>query len=86
MFSDVEADIYVMVDGDATYDVSSTPELIEMLVNEKLDMINGLRVTSDKLACRHGHRFGNRMLNAIVKAKFGNRFDDMLSGYRVFSR
>lgn len=86
MFADVEADIYVMVDGDATYDASRTPELIEMLINEKLDMINGLRVSSDKLAYRHGHRFGNRMLNAIVKATFGNRFVDMLSGYRVFSR
>lgn len=86
MFADVEADIYIMVDGDATYDISGTPELIELLVNEKLDMINGRRVTSDKLAYRNGHRIGNRILNGIVKATFGNRFDDMLSGYRVFSR
>ncbi|MDD2658637.1 MAG: glycosyltransferase family 2 protein [Methylococcales bacterium] len=86
MFADVEADIYIMVDGDATYDISKTPELIELLVNENLDMINGRRVTVDKLAYRRGHRIGNRILNGIVKKTFGNRFDDMLSGYRVFSR
>jgi glycosyltransferase involved in cell wall biosynthesis len=86
MFADVEADVYVMVDGDATYDAASAPALIERLLREQLDMVNASRVTEIQAAYRPGHRFGNAMLTGLVAALFGNRFNDILSGYRVFSR
>lgn len=86
MFSDIEADVYVLVDGDATYDAASAPAMIEALISQQLDMVNGARVTDIQAAYRLGHRFGNKMLTGMVAWTFGNRFKDMLSGYRVFSR
>jgi glycosyltransferase involved in cell wall biosynthesis len=86
MFADIEADVYVLVDGDDTYHAPSAPLLISKLVSEHLDMVNGARVTEIVEAYRPGHRFGNMMLTGIVAKIFGNRVADMLSGYRVFSR
>ncbi|WP_454824736.1 glycosyltransferase family 2 protein [Paraburkholderia xenovorans] len=86
MFADVEADVYVMVDGDATYDASVAPALICKLVAGRLDMVVGSRVTDEQAAYRLGHRFGNVMLTQCVAAIFGRTFKDMLSGYRIFSR
>jgi glycosyltransferase involved in cell wall biosynthesis len=86
MFADIEADIYVLVDGDATYDAAKTPEMIRCLLDQQLDMVNGARITSIEAAYRPGHRFGNWMLTGIVRWIFGDRFKDMLSGFRVFSR
>nr|WP_254428756.1 MULTISPECIES: glycosyltransferase family 2 protein [unclassified Ruegeria] len=86
MFADVEADVYIMADGDATYDASNVTELIALLRNNNLDMVNGARKHSDDAAYRPGHKFGNRMLTSLVKLFFGRNLEDMLSGYRVFSR
>jgi len=86
MFSDIEADIYVMADGDETYDPAVAPELIHKLVEENLDMVVGSRVATDAQSFRSGHRFGNRMLTSLVKHLFGYAFEDMLSGYRIMSR
>jgi glycosyltransferase involved in cell wall biosynthesis len=86
MFSDVEADVYVLVDGDDTYEASSAPGMIDLLVRDSLDMVTGNRTTVIQAAYRRGHRFGNVMLTGIVARIFGNRITDMLSGYRVFSR
>ena len=87
MFADVEADIYVLVDGDDTYEAAAAPRLVAKLLAEQLDMINGSRVdTGVDAAYRPGHRLGNQMLTGIVAVIFGNRFSDMLSGYRVLSR
>jgi hypothetical protein len=85
MFADIEADVYVMVDGDDTYHAPSAPALVSKLLDEKLDMVNGARVT-DWETYRAGHRFGNIMLTTLVTMVFGKRTDDLLSGYRVFSR
>lgn len=86
MFSDIEADIYVLVDGDDTYLAASAPGMVELLRSGSLDMVTGTRITEIEAAYRPGHRFGNVMLTGIVAAIFGNRITDMLSGYRVFSR
>lgn len=86
MFADVEADVYVLVDGDDTYDAASAPALIRRLLDDRLDMVSGARVTEIQAAYRPGHRFGNVLLTSIVALVFGNRIGDMLSGYRVFSR
>lgn len=86
MFADVEADVYVMVDGDGTYDVSVAPMLVETLVREGLDMVVGSRVSEEQAAYRLGHRFGNVMLTGFAATIFGRTFKDMLSGYRIFSR
>ncbi|WP_112381032.1 glycosyltransferase family 2 protein [Sphingomonas carotinifaciens] len=86
MFADVDADIYVMADGDATYDAASAPALVARLVDEQLDMIVGQRVSEAELAYRRGHRFGNAMLTGMLARLFGRSFSDILSGYRVFSR
>lgn len=87
MFSDIEADIYVMVDGDATYHAASAPEMIAKLVDDHLDMVVGTRLHSQEDgAFRGGHQLGNRLLTGFVAWLFGDRFKDMLSGYRVFSR
>ncbi|MES5814672.1 glycosyltransferase family 2 protein [Pseudoxanthomonas sp. Soil82] len=85
-FADIEADVYVMVDGDATYDAAAAPVLVQRLLDEGLDMVVGARVDQDPAAYRAGHRFGNRLLTRCVARLFGDTFDDMLSGYRVFSR
>jgi hypothetical protein len=86
MFADVEADIYVLVDGDDTYDAASAPALISLLVDESQDMVIGARIEQSERAYRPGHRSGNRMLNGLVAVFFGARVNDMLSGYRVMSR
>ncbi|MGH6682955.1 MAG: glycosyltransferase [Pseudolabrys sp.] len=86
MFTDVEADIYVLVDGDATYDAPSAPKMIERLLDDRLDMVVGNRVDREQAAYRAGHRTGNRLLTGFVASVFGPTFNDMLSGYRVFSR
>lgn len=86
MFSDIEADVYVMVDGDGTYDAAAAPRLVSRLLECQADMVVGARITDQKEAYRTGHRFGNRLLTGIVAGIFGDRFTDMLSGYRAFSR
>jgi glycosyltransferase involved in cell wall biosynthesis len=88
MFADVEADIYVMVDGDATYDLGELRRLIDTLVEGNLDMVVGSRVDDgeDAHTYRTGHRFGNRLLTGAVAGLFGGHLTDMLSGLRVFSR
>jgi len=86
MFGDVEADVYVLVDGDATYDAPSVHAMIGRLVEGGLDMVVGARRDQEQAAYRRGHRFGNRVLTTFVAKVFGAAFDDMLSGYRVFSR
>jgi glycosyltransferase involved in cell wall biosynthesis len=86
MFADVEADVYVLVDGDDTYDAGAAPELIRRLLEESLDMVNGARIETSEQAYRLGHRFGNVMLSSLVAWFFGARFKDMLSGYRIMSR
>jgi glycosyltransferase involved in cell wall biosynthesis len=86
MFADVDADIYVLVDGDATYDAPGAPRMIEALVNDHLDMVVGVRIDQSAAAYRRGHRTGNRMLTGFLSAVFGHAFRDILSGYRVFSR
>ncbi|MDF0493222.1 glycosyltransferase family 2 protein [Bradyrhizobium yuanmingense] len=86
MFADVEADVYVLVDGDATYDAPSAPMMIDRLLDEHLDMVVGLRVDQVQAAYRLGHRTGNRMLTGFLSDTFGHAFKDILSGYRVFSR
>jgi glycosyltransferase involved in cell wall biosynthesis len=86
MFADVDADVYVLVDGDATYDAPSAPKMIEKLLAEHLDMVVGLRVDQSVAAYRPGHRTGNWMLTSFLASVFGEAFKDILSGYRVFSR
>ncbi len=86
MFADVDADIYVMADGDATYDAPAAPRLVARLVDEQLDMVVGARKSELEEAYRRGHRFGNAMLTGILAWIFGRTFSDILSGYRVFSR
>ncbi|MET0376227.1 MAG: glycosyltransferase family 2 protein [Rhizorhabdus sp.] len=86
MFSDVEADIYVMADGDATYDAAAAPALIQMMLDERLDMVVGARKSEVEEAYRRGHRLGNKMLTGILARLFGRSFSDILSGYRIFSR
>jgi len=86
MFNDIEADIYVLVDGDATYDAPSAPAMVARLIAERLDMVVGLRVDGEAAAYRRGHRAGNLMLTGFVAHIFGSAFTDILSGYRAFSR
>lgn len=86
MFADVDADVYVMVDGDDTYDASAVPAMINQLLDESLDLVNGKRVHADTQAYRPGHQFGNVLLTSLVATIFGKRFEDMLSGLKVFSR
>ena len=86
MFADVDADIYVMADGDATYDAASAPRLVAHMLDEQLDMVVGSRVDDDVAAYRRGHRFGNRLMTGLLARLFGRSFSDIFSGYRVFSR
>nr|WP_246206316.1 glycosyltransferase [Propylenella binzhouense] len=86
MFADIEADIYLLVDGDGTYDAADGPSMVQALVSERLDLVNGRRAALTGEAYRLGHQFGNRALTGMVRAIFGKRFQDMLSGYKVFSR
>lgn len=86
MFQDIEADVYVMVDGDDTYQAAKAPALVDRLVRDQLDMVVGRRVETHQAAYRAGHRLGNRVLTGLVSWLFNARLADMLSGYRVFSR
>lgn len=86
MFADVDADVYVMVDGDGTYDASAAPILVGRLLEDRLDMVVGARCSRERAAYRAGHRTGNRLLTRCAGVLFGRSFRDMLSGYRVFSR
>ena len=88
MFADIDADIYILVDGDNTYEVDAIHHLIDKLLNHNLDMVVGARrsAAQDKQAYRLGHRSGNLFLTGVVKLLFGAQLKDMLSGYRVFSR
>ncbi|MBV6631572.1 MAG: glycosyltransferase [Alphaproteobacteria bacterium] len=86
MFADIEADVYVMVDGDGTYDIDAAPTLIDRLVDDGLDMVNGAREAVIDEAFRPGHAAGNKVLTGIVRSLFGKGFSDLFSGYRVFSR
>lgn len=86
MFADIDADIYLLVDGDDTYNANTAPDMIKKLLDENLDMVVGCRTTSEVTAYRSGHRLGNVLLSNCVAHLFGKTFSDMLSGYRVFSR
>ncbi len=86
MFADVEADVYVMADGDATYEAAAAPALVQRLIDENLDMVVGARKSEVEAAYRRGHKFGNAMLTGMLAWLFGRSFSDILSGYRVFSR
>jgi glycosyltransferase involved in cell wall biosynthesis len=86
MFADIEADVYVMADGDSTYDAGAAPELVRRLVDERLDMVVGARKSEVEEAYRRGHRLGNRLFTGILAGLFGRSFTDIFSGYRVFSR
>lgn len=86
MFSDVDADIYVLADGDGTYDASALPGMLKLFLSEQLDFLNGARVHDSAGAYRPGHRFGNRVLTGLVREVFGRQLNDMLSGYKVLSR
>ena len=85
MFADIEADVYVLADGDLTYDAAAAGRLVEALVVQNVDMVVGVRIGAEQ-AFRRGHRFGNRLFNWIVARLFGPGFTDILSGYRVVSR
>ena len=86
MFSDVDADVYVLVDGDGTYSAETAPTMIARLLNDNLDMVVGARIHNDSEAYRAGHVAGNMLLTGCVTWLFGKSFSDILSGYRVFSR
>jgi glycosyltransferase involved in cell wall biosynthesis len=86
MFADVEADIYVMADGDATYEAAAAPGMVAQLIAEQLDMVVGARKSEVEAAYRRGHRTGNRLLTGLLAWAFGRSFSDILTGYRVFSR
>jgi hypothetical protein len=86
MFSEIVADYYIMVDGDGTYDANLAPLMLERMIDDKLDMLNAARVENDVRAYRRSHKLGNRLLTGTVKVFFGKVFDDMLSGYKMFSR
>lgn len=86
MFADIDSDIYVLVDGDATYDASAAPGMVDLMISNRLDFINGARVAITEGAYRPAHRLGNRLLTGVVRSAFGREFTDMLSGYKVFSR
>jgi hypothetical protein len=86
MFADVDADIYVMADGDLTYDPKSAPAMVEMLLADQLDMVVGTRRHEEKDAYRGGHVLGNKVFTGLLSGLFGRSFSDIFSGYRVFSR
>jgi glycosyltransferase involved in cell wall biosynthesis len=86
MFADIEADIYILVDGDNTYDAAAAPALALHLVEQRLDLVNARRISGRNDTHRFGHRTGNAVVTWIVARVFGNRFTDMLSGYKALSR
>jgi hypothetical protein len=86
MFADIEADVYVLVDGDDTYDASAAPAMMRLLLERRLDMVSAARDTPAPTAYRLGHKLGNAILSGLVRHVFGRGINDMLSGYRVFNR
>jgi glycosyltransferase involved in cell wall biosynthesis len=86
MFADVDADIYIMADGDLTYDPTAAPDMVRMLVDEQMDMVVGTRQHAVAAAYRGGHVIGNRLFTGLLTRLFGRSFTDIFSGYRVFSR
>src|SRR5205807_9085342 len=86
MFGDIEADAYLLVDGDDTYDSSDALRMVNLLLRENLDMVVGRRIGNSEAAYRAGHRLGNTVLTGVVAYLFGSRCSDMLSGYRALSR
>ena len=86
MFADIDADVYVMADGDLTYDPAASPAMVDMLLTEQLDMVVGTRRHEAKDAYRGGHVIGNRVFTGLLSGLFGRSFSDIFSGYRVFSR
>ncbi len=86
MFADVDADIYVMADGDLTYDPKAAPDMVRILVDEQYDMVVGTRQHEVAEAYRGGHVLGNRLFTGLLAGLFGRSFTDIFSGYRVFSR
>jgi glycosyltransferase involved in cell wall biosynthesis len=86
MFADIEADVYVMADGDLTYDPKSAPAMVEMLLAEELDMVVGTRKHEAREAYRGGHVLGNKLFTGLLSGLFGRSFSDIFSGYRIFSR
>jgi hypothetical protein len=84
--ADLDADVFLMIDGDDTYDASAAPEMIRLLLDGPYDQVTGVRTASQRGAYRAGHLLGNRMFNKVVSVIFGRPVTDMLSGYRVFSR
>jgi glycosyltransferase involved in cell wall biosynthesis len=86
MFADVDADVYIMADGDLTYDPRSAPAMVDMLLGEELDMVVGTRKHEEKEAYRGGHVIGNKLFTGLLSGLFGRSFTDIFSGYRVFSR
>ncbi len=86
MFRDIDADFYILVDGDDTYDASIVDEMVKMAIHGAYDLINCVRTESDETAYRAGHRLGNKLLTGVVKYIFGDRIQDMLSGYKILSR
>jgi len=88
MFRDIEADFYILVDGDGTYDATMAPSMLRLALAERIDLVNCVRSTANSgaAAYRRGHQLGNRLLTAMVTVIFGNRLTDMLSGYKLLSR
>jgi glycosyltransferase involved in cell wall biosynthesis len=86
MFADIEADVYVMADGDLTYDPKAAPAMVDQLLGEQLDMVVGTRRHEEKQAYRGGHLLGNRLFTGLLSGLFGRSFSDIFSGYRAFSR
>lgn len=86
MFRDIDADFYIMADGDDTYEASIAPSMLQLAIDSNLDLVNCIRRETEQAAYRGGHRFGNIMLTSVVRRIFGDRVRDMLSGYKVFSR
>ena len=86
MFADVDADVYVMADGDLTYDPKAAPKMVDMLLAEQLDMVVGTRLHEEKQAYRGGHVLGNKLFTGLLSGLFGRSFSDIFSGYRIFSR
>jgi len=86
MFADVDADVYIMADGDLTYDPKAAPAMVDILLADQLDMVVGTRRHEEKDAYRGGHVLGNRIFTGLLSGLFGRSFSDIFSGYRVFSR
>ena len=86
MFADIDADVYIMADGDLTYDPNAAPQMVDLLLADQLDMVVGTRRHEEKEAYRGGHVLGNRLFTGLLSGLFGRSFSDIFSGYRVFSR